>query len=254
MKLIFYGTTGAVPTKENTNVSFSVIAGESSILVDTSGSPAQYLMKAGINPPDLDVLVLTHDHADHLYALPSLIHNLWLLKRKKSLNIICNKNTEAKAKQLCDVFSLLTRTGLFSIEWITLEEGTVDILPDVDIKLFPVKHSIPTSGLKITTASSSLVYSSDTTPSERVVKEAEGSKSLIHEASGSELYEKNLNKAGHSSAKQAGEVAEKAGVGTLYLCHFDARQEISPNELRREAQKAFRGKVVIPDLFIVYEV
>jgi len=254
MKLIFYGTTGAVPTKDNTNVSFSFIEGETSILVDASGSPAQYLMRAGINPPDLDVLVLTHDHADHLYALPALIHNLWLLKREKPLNVICNKNTETKAKQLCDVFSLFIREGLFPIKWITLEEGDIDILPGVHIRLFPVKHSTPTSGVKIVTASSSLVYSSDTTPSERVIQAAKDSKALIHEASGSEQHEENLNAAGHSSARQAGEAAEKAGVDILYLCHFDARQGVSPDALRHEAQRAFRGKVIVPDLFMVYEV
>lgn len=254
MKLIFHGTTGAVPTKENANVSFSVIAGGCSILVDASGNPVQHLLKAGINPINLDVLVLTHAHPDHIYAFPSLIHNLWLLKRKNPLNIITNQDTKITAQQLCDVFSLLTRDELFPIEWITLEEGTVDILSGVAIKLFPVSHSISNSGVKISTATASLVYSSDTAPSDRVIQEAEGTTALIHESSGRERDEKTLNAAGHSSARQAGEIAEKAGVETLYLCHFDARQGSSPDELQDEAQKVFTAKVVIPDLFMAYEV
>jgi ribonuclease Z len=254
MKIIFYGTTGAVPTKENTNVSFSVIAGECSILVDASGNPAHQLMKADINPVNLDILILTHAHPDHIYAFPSLIHNLGLMKREKVLHIITNPPTATKAKQLCEVFSLFTEEELFPVEWSTLEEGVVDILPGVAIKLFPVKHSISNSGVKITTAAASLVYSSDTAPSERVIQEANGAKALIHEASGSGPHEKNLNGVGHSSARQAGEVAEKAGVDVLYLCHFDARQAISLNTLQDEAQKVFTGKVVIPELFTSYEV
>ena len=160
----------------------------------------------------------------------------------------------AKARQLCDVFALFTRKGLFPIEWNILDEGIIDVISGMTVELFPVEHSISTCGVKIATASSSLVYSSDTTLSANVIQAAKGVNALIHEASGSEHHEENLNAAGHSSAKQAGEVAEKARVDTLYLCHFDTRQEIFLDALRREAQKEFHGKVVIPDLFIVYEV
>ncbi len=254
MKLIFYGTTGAVPTKDNTNVSFTVIAENISLLVDTSGCPTHALLKTGIHPPDLNAVVLTHAHPDHLYAFPSLIHNLWLLKRKKPLYIISNQDTATKAKQLYEVFSLLTKEGLFPIEWITFEEGSIDLFPGLLLTLFPVKHSAPACGVKISTTSSSLVYSSDTTPSERVVQAAKGATALIHEATGSEHHEEQLNADGHSSARQAGTIAEQAGIATLYLCHFDFRQGIVPAKLQHEAQAAFSGQVIIPELFKFYEV
>ncbi len=253
MKLIFYGTMGAVPLQENGNVSFAVIADESSVLVDASGSPVRYLMKSGIDPLELDALVLTHAHPDHIYAFPALIHNLWLMKREKPLYIVTNPATATKAKQLCDVFALSAKKGMFPITWKILDEGVVERIPGLTIELFPVEHSIPTSGVKFVSPSTSLVYSSDTASCTKIIHAAEGASALIHEASGSESHERDLHAAGHSSAKQAGQAAKKAGVDTLYLCHFDAKQKVPLDALRREAHKVFRGKVIIPELFMAYK-
>jgi len=254
MKLIFFGTAGAVQSKDNTNVSFSVVEKKLLILVDSSGNPVQYLKRAGIDPTKLDILILTHSHIDHIYAVPSLIHNLWLMKRKKPLSIISNQFTTNNVKELCNIFSLLSKEGLFSINWVNIDEGEIDVFPGVKIQLFPVLHSAPTSGFKITSSTSSLVYSSDTSPSKEVISRANGAKALIHEASGTLSLEEKLNKAGHSSGRQAGEVAQKAGVKFLFLCHFDFSEGSSQDKVEFEAKSSFQGKVIIPELFRFYEV
>ena len=254
MKLIFFGTAGAIQSANDANISFSVIQGKHSILLDASGNPAQYLLRQGIGASDLDALVLTHAHPDHLYALPSLIHNLWLLKRKRPLPILCNRHTETKSKQLIEVFSLFTRKAMFPMEWISLEAGAFHDIPGLTVSLFPVNHAIPTSGVRIATETSALVYSSDTAPSERVTAEATESKVLIHETTGCAENEKELNAEGHSTARQAGKSAERAGVETLYLCHFDFGQGPSLDELHREAQSVFKGKVIIPEHFMPYDI
>lgn len=254
MKIIFFGTAGAIQSKDNTNVSFSVVEKKLSILVDSSGNPIQCLKRVSIDPTKLDVLILTHFHTDHIYALPSLIHNLWLMKRKKPLSIISNQFTINKAKELCNIFSLSSKEGLFSINWVNIDEGEIDVFPGVKIQLFSVLHSIPTSGIKIITSNSSLVYSSDTSPSKEVINRASGVKALIHEASGTLNLEGKLNKAGHSSGRQAGEVAKKAGVKFLFLCHFDFSEGSTQDKVEFETKSSFQGKVIVPELFRFYEV
>jgi len=246
MKLIFFGTCGGIQTRINTNVTFLIVDQELSILVDASGNPVHYLERAGIDPRTLDILLLTHTHTDHIYALPSLIHNLWLMKREKPLSIIANQFTLAKAQELCTFFLLLSKENLFQIDWIK------DNLSGIE--LFPVNHSTPTSGFKIKSSTTSIVYSSDTSPCKRVIQEAKGAKTLIHEASNTSEFEDRLNSAGHSSGRQAGQVASSAGVETLFLCHFDPQYANDSTELIMEAGIAFDGKVIAPELFKAYEV
>lgn len=246
MKLIFFGTCGGIQTRTNTNVSFLIVDGELSILVDASGNPVHYLERAGVDPRTLDILVLTHTHTDHIYALPSLIHNLWLMKREKPLSIISNQFTLIKAQELCACFSLLSKENLFQIDWVKDNLGIIE--------LFTVDHSTPTSGFKIKSSTTAIVYSSDTSPCKRVIQEAEGAKALIHEASNTSEFEDRLNSAGHSSGRQAGEVAARAGVETLFLCHFDPQYANDSTELMVEAGISFNGKIIVPELFKTYEV
>ena len=129
MKLIFFGTTGAVQTADNTNISFSVIETPAAVLVDASGSPCQNLLKIGVSVSGFDTLVLTHAHPDHMHALPVLFQNLLLIKRKKPLQIICNRFTEKKAKQLLELFSILPGMETFPIEWVCAENISFDRIP-----------------------------------------------------------------------------------------------------------------------------
>ena len=254
MKVIFYGTAGAVQPVDDANVSFCVIGEKGAILVDASGNPAQSLLKSGITAAALDALVLTHAHPDHLYGLPSLIHNLWLMKRSRPLTILCNPATETKAKQLIEVFSLLSRNGMFPFEWIPMEEGTFDGIPGLSVSLFPVNHPEPAAGVKIETAASALVYSADTGPCERLIEAAAGADALVHEATGRSRSETALNADGHSSGRQAGMCAQRAGVDALFLCHFDYASSHPIAEIEQEARTAFSGRVIVPECFKAYKI
>jgi len=93
----------------------------------------------------------------------------------------------------------------------------------------------------------SVVYSGDTAPSDEVRRLADRATLLIHEATAAQEIEKEANEWGHSSARQAAEVARAAGVGTLYLTHFSSRyKELEP--LESEARIVFAGSTAARDL------
>src|SRR5580693_3507137 len=69
----------------------------------------------------------------------------------------------------------------------------------------------------------SVVYSGDTAPVETVRKLADRATLLIHEATTSVELEAEANQWGHSSARQAAEIAVAAGVEGLFLTHFSSR-------------------------------
>jgi ribonuclease Z len=250
--ICFFGTSGAIPSTESGNVSFVLRGKGSSYLVDASGNPVQSLMKAGVDPLELDAVILTHTHTDHLYALPSLFHTLWMMHRTKELQIFTNPNTKAKSLELLSIFRLKERTGLFPYRFITepdhlLKNGET-------IELFSACHSVPTCGFWIAEGDARVLYTSDTSPLipgilDRYIGRVDV---LIHEASGLSSQEDSLNQAGHSSARQAGETARMLKANTLFLCHLPAEKKIQV-ALLEEAKGVFsEGVTQLPVPFHFY--
>ena len=94
----------------------------------------------------------------------------------------------------------------------------------------------------------SVVYSGDSAPSEEIRRLSHRATVLIHEATVSQELEAEANQWGHSSARQAAELANDAEVATLILTHFSARyKEIEP--LESEARILFPGSLAARDLF-----
>jgi len=92
----------------------------------------------------------------------------------------------------------------------------------------------------------SVVYSGDGRPSETVRKLAHRASALIHEATMGEEHVTEANAWGHSSARQAAEVAYEAGVGHLFLTHFSSRYK-DAEPLAVEARARFAGAVAAHD-------
>ncbi len=96
-------------------------------------------------------------------------------------------------------------------------------------------------------AGRSIVYSGDTGPSEDVRRLAHRSTVLIHEATVGQEIEGEANAWGHSSARQAAELARSAEAKALFLTHFSSRyKELEP--LESEARVVFPGTRAARDL------
>ncbi|MCI4318458.1 MAG: ribonuclease Z [Thermoplasmata archaeon] len=93
----------------------------------------------------------------------------------------------------------------------------------------------------------SVVYSGDTAPCDGIRKLSAKATLLIHEATTGAELEKEANEWGHSSTRQAAEVAREANVEGLFLTHFSSRyKELEP--LEKEAQFVFANARVARDL------
>jgi ribonuclease Z len=90
-----------------------------------------------------------------------------------------------------------------------------------------------------------VVISGDTAPCQAVEAVAHDADVLVHEATFTEDERIRARETGHSTARQAAELARDAGVRLLALTHLSTR--FFPREVRDEARATFEGTVVPRD-------
>ena len=92
-----------------------------------------------------------------------------------------------------------------------------------------------------------VVFTGDTRPCAAVVDAAQGADLLIHEATFGEEEKERAKETGHSTAREAAQVALAAKAKRLVLSHVSARYSISAEELVKEARDVFKETVVAKD-------
>ena len=122
-------------------------------------------------------------------------------------------------------------------EPVTLEDGTV-VQPDALV-------GPPRPG-------GVFAYVLDTVPCENGRRLADGADLLMHEATFTDEHAERAAQVGHSTARQAAEVAHDAGAGRLLITHFSARYT-DASALVAEAREVFPATDAAEELAL-YEV
>ena len=115
-------------------------------------------------------------------------------------------------------------------EPVELEDGTV-VQPDQVV-------GEPRPGRRV-------VYTGDTQPVEPTVEAADNADLLIHDATFAHEMVDRARATGHSTAREAGEIAERAGVRQLALTHISSRYAGDVSALARDAKEAFSGPTFV---------
>ncbi|AGN01875.1 ribonuclease Z [Salinarchaeum sp. Harcht-Bsk1] len=91
-----------------------------------------------------------------------------------------------------------------------------------------------------------LVYTGDTRPQERTVEVARNADLLIHDATFADDRAERARKTAHSTAREAGEIAQRADVRRLALTHVSSRYAHDVSAHETEANEAFDGEAFVP--------
>lgn len=237
MKIVILGFSGGLQAVDTGNSSILVETVSTKILVDVSGSPFSLLLNAGLDPDSLDAVCISHAHVDHLYGFPSLIHNLWLCKRKKPLIVFGNEHTIEKAKALFSLFLLDQKNDMVPIIWKT----DLQQVGDMKVDMFPLFHRplVPTCGFSFKENFGGLCsYFPDNVAKAPFPPCTKDSDIIIHEAQGVSGNEESLKRGGHSSGRMAAQVAVSIGAKKLVLIHLP-QSEDERNAILEDARNVF---------------
>jgi ribonuclease Z len=248
-KLIILGSSNAIPDEQHENTHMLLVGEARTVLIDCASNPVLRLPRAGVQFDSLTDIILTHFHPDHVSGVPLLLMNMWLLGRRRPLDIYGLHHTLDRVENLMGAYSWDEWPNFFPVVFHRLPAGErTPVLDCADFRIFssPVHHLIPAIGLRMELKRRGRViaYSCDTEPCAQVVRLASGADVLIHEAAGGAL--------GHSSAAEAGDAARQAEVGELYLIHYPTGKYASA-DLVAEAKRYFQGPVKLAEDFMVLD-
>ncbi len=255
--VVILGSGGAMLTSHRDNTALAFRMDEAAVLIDCPGSAYLKLLRAGIDPLRLAAVVITHTHPDHIYGLPSLIHNLWMMGLKTPLPplpVYAPEADLAKLQRLLAVFDLDRRAEF--PRWYPLPDDAAH--PFLEHKghrfyAHPVDHGPPAYAIRWDAANGRRVlYSTDTRPVEALAEFGRGAVLFIHEATYLDAEAQRAGEAGHSTASQAGRIAALADARRMLLVHLTDYAD--PASWVEEARKTFGGLVDVPDDGAVYEV
>ena len=236
------------------------------ILVDCGSGVTQRLEKIKVSTANIEALVLTHLHSDHVVDFYQLIISSWHSYRKKPWKIYGPKGTKKflekimrawkdernlriqyEVRSSIDAFKLditeFKEYGKIKIKDITLEYFRVDH--------FPVKHAY---GFNFFNSNKKLTISGDTKPCENLMKYAQNTDVLLHEVF-IEGEIQSINKmrtsqtlhnvkSYHTISTMVGKVASLTNCKKLVLTHFVPTQ-FNKKKLKSVVRKDFGKNPII---------
>jgi len=139
MKVIFLGTSDAVPTAERNHTSMLLEYNEENILIDCGEGTQRQFRKAKLNPCKLTRILITHCHGDHILGISGLLQTLNFSEYNKPVLIYGPKGIKEFMKLVLQTFSF---QGKYQIE-VKEVEGKFFENDDFYLEAKSMTHGVP---------------------------------------------------------------------------------------------------------------
>lgn len=245
------GFAGAAPLN-GACPAYCVGAGDSLVLLDCGPGALERLWRRELLGR-LDAIVVSHMHADHVLDLLPMAGDvvrsllggrrprLWVPQADGLEVLEALDAAFARGSSTSSRFDAAFEVGVYRPE-DRLQIG------ELACTFAPTAHPRPCSAIRVTDGDAAIVYGADGSPSEALATLATGADLLVLEATFADDAEAAAEH-GHMTARQAGELAARAGAARLLLTHLlpDAGDDYI-----RLAARSFSGSIELAREGLVY--
>ncbi|PFG07138.1 MBL fold metallo-hydrolase [Bacillus sp. es.034] len=244
MKLTVIGQWGGYPKAGEASTGYLLESNGFKLLIDC-GSGVLSQLQHHTEATELDAVLLSHYHPDHVADIGVLQHALliqyFLGKYKGTLPVYAHREDPQG-------FNALTYKNLMTAHEYT-EDSSLSIGP-FTVTFVKSKHPVPCYGMRIEADGKSLFYTADSAFREEFISFGQDADMLLCECN---FYgEMDASNAGHMTSLDAGKLAQKTGARNLILTHLPHFGDLE--QLIIEAKTIYRGNVSLAKKDMVVEI
>ncbi len=254
MRLTILGRSPASPNPGEACAGYLVEGGSARVLVDIGPGVVAQLVRRH-HPDELDAVIVSHMHADHMLDLVTLRY-VYPWRERPADERLRVFLPPGSADQVLDLAKGVGNAKHFEACFRLAEhDGTSAVSFDgMTLTPVPTQHYIPCWGFRVEADGRRLAYTADTAPCGGLTDLADRADLLLSEATLRSLDEDAAppEPRGHLTPAEAGEAARDGGSRRLMLTHMPVNGDGS--WARTTASDAFESEVEIAEPAQTYEI
>ena len=251
MRLTVLGSGSCELKAERSSTAYLVDVGQTTLVLDLGQGAWRRLLESGRKAADVNAVLLSHHHLDHLADLLPMLFALNydpVFSAEAKIALVADESVQRVVEGLGEVFGgwVQPPARVFSTLWTRPgEEFTID---DAEIRTVRAAHLDSSLAYRIEYGANSLVYLGDSASDDALVEFARGADLMIAHSSGLDDEPSRL----HMSAREAGVLASSAGVKALLLSHFYRHSD--PDKAVQAAGAVFDGWIAAAEDLMELEI
>ena len=261
-EVLFLGTSASAPSAQRGLSALIVKHDDLHFLVDCGEGTTRQIQKSEIGFQHLQRILLTHGHLDHILGLGGLVNVFRHDEPIEQLEIFGGRYTLERVRPLVHAVVLRGKQSPMPLHFREITPGEFLETDELRVTAFPVfhrgvdslgylfeekRHPLPPNADLSSPVQNGakLAIVGDTGRTEDLLKTVQGADALVIESTYIDEEKDKARKFSHLTARDAAELAVRAGIKQLILTHISRRYRAK--DVLAQARTVFPNTVVARD-------